>query len=337
MVFTGSDEVIHLMELCKDKYGLLINDCEATTNWSVSDGSGSIVTAAVTLSPAASKESNFKELGSLVIRVTGTASAGGKFTIKYDPTGSWNINGVAASEYATSWLKYLSLWFKGTKAGNLRVLLTDTGAKTEYWDTTVVANTEGYIHLTLASPTSVDGGFDPTLVDSITIGYTGRTNGETSMDFRVDGIRVQGDPTFNSMFWTTGPQIERLQEPQVMFGLPKARTLRRAGAPPALGEEPEGVSLGPSPVTLIRRRLRIEYVFVSDKASGRSEGKIRYLRDYFIKEMRRIIEKNSRAKLAQGIDYFEDDIHVDDSRFETDPPICRGYMDVTAYVWRNVS
>jgi hypothetical protein len=328
---------VNLLAMIKEKWGLVINDCEATTGWTVSSGTGTLSVVAV---DTASKNANYKEYGSYELKATGTASSGGSFLLTYTLPTVVDFTGALTSEYATGWISYLSYWVKGMKTGTIRVKLVDGAGKTAYWDNTLTVTApatsqQKYFHLTLASPTASDSGFTLTTISSIIIGYVSRTNGETSMELHLDGLRIQGDPTFDLFTWTTQPIDDKMLEPTIGVTHPRTFPARRRGYSAEIAEEVRQMTIGPTPLMLIKRPLRIAYQLVSDPLSNRSEGKIRKWRDYIYKELRRIVSKYPTYKAAQGLSYMTYKSHVEDDNFTTRPIRTRGYIDLRVFLWRN--
>jgi hypothetical protein len=332
------DPLVHILSLLKLRYGILVNQCQATTGWSSYAGTVTIATAAKVVGPTnAAREDDYKEEGSYNIEASGTASAGGSFTIAYTPSSSINFSGTAAEEFQTGWLTYFSAWIKTPKAGTFQIKLVDSSARTAYWNLTVTAGAQKYYHNVIGTYTAHDTGFDITSVASMRFGYTGRTANEAGMEFRVDGPRVQGDPTFDSYgYWGTAPLDDTMVEQCMVVNFAEAFPPRHGRVITMLGDIPIHFDLGPQPTILRRVPVRIGYQMIADPDNKKSQGRARNLRFRAKEETYRILSKYTTDLQSKGITFIYYEEHEMDDDFSTTPIRLRGFHSVRCHMFGNV-
>lgn len=317
----------------KQRYGILISDCEATTNWTkyTTGATMTITTSAVITDP---KDDNYKEDGDYVIKCAGTADGSGNFEVVYTPSASISFSGVTADEYISGWLTYFSTWIKTTQAGTFRITLVDNAGKTAYWNITVTAGYQGYKHNLLSTFTTSEGGFDLTKITSIRMGYRGMS-ASAAATFYVDGLRVQGDPTFDYFNWHTSPTDEQMKENVVVISWGQMAGNRNTGSNPERTDEPDKFGMGPQPIMLSREPVDIGYQIIPDPTSNKSVGLVKEYRVYLYGELDRIIRKHNRDLVLKGIDYIDYYAHVKDDNFRQPPGRARGFFIVRPFVWHN--
>lgn len=319
----------------------MISDCENTTNWT-NYASNSMAITNQAVSTTSPPDLDYKEPGSNVIQATGTADGSGNFQIVYTMAAT-NFSGAASSEFAASWLQYFSLWIKSSQTGTFKIQLVDAANKQAYWNQSVTASVNKYYNNTIGTYVGNDSGFDITNITTVRLGYTGMA-ASAAATFRVDGLRVQGDPTFDSLYWTTMP-IDDLMQKESTTGVvplsivavapPKTYPTRRRGYSNKQAEEPDPVTIGATPVTAIDRPIRLAYQLIADQSSNKSEGKMRYLRDNLYFELRRIVLRNPTA--VSGVNYLYYLAHAEDDNYVSRPPRAKGYLDLRAEIWRNIN
>lgn len=316
----------------------MISDAENTTNWTSYTGTLTISTQSVVTT--APPDLNYKEPGSYVIQATGTADSSGNFQIVYTFTAT-NLSGDASNEFLSGWLKYFSLWVKPSQTGTFQVKLVDNIGKTAWWNIAATLNTNIYYHNLIGTYTGNDSGFDITNITAVRVGYTGMA-ANAAATFSVDGLRVQGDPTFDTIYWTTTPIDDLMQKesptgviPNAIIGIgpPKTYPSRRRGYATKSAEEGELISIGVTPVYVITKPMRLGYQFIAEQISNKSEGKMRFYRDNAYRELRRIILRNPTG--FPGINYMFYKAHAQDDNYVSRPPRAKGYIDCEAIIYKN--
>jgi hypothetical protein len=328
-----NDEYMNIMVLLQQKWGVPVSDCESTTGWT--SPQGTLATAGITANTTP-PNANFVEPGSYELKVTGNADSNGQLSAIYTLGSTTDFqNGPANQEYEPGWLQYVSLWIKAYQAGTIRLTLTDVNSKTAHWDTAFTAGLQEYVHNLIGTYTGNDSGFDITQIASIQVGYVSQTQG-TALEFHVDGIRVQGPPTYDSFKWCTFSVDTKLGDQVIGVGPIRQLPTRIRGPVPERSETFDPWEIGPVPLTERLKPIAVGYQFIPDGTSARSEGLCKVWRYYTVRELTRILLKNPRALASKGIRYLFTREDLIDDELMTHGLMCRGYIFVDAQHFMNV-